>query len=191
MRRALFLALPFLAACLVAAPPEQPSAARAVEQNAFWMRLQSLCGQRFTGQLVEGNASDSTFVRGPLEMQVRQCSPDEIRIPFLVGEDRSRTWVFTRSATGLHLRHDHRAPDGTKEAPTDYGGHARVPGTAGVQEFPADSLTISMLPQAATNVWTIAVDPGRLFTYGLRREGTDRRFRVEFDLRRGTPLADR
>lgn len=191
MRRALFLALPFLAACLAVAPPEQPSAARAVEQNAFWMRLQSLCGQRFTGQLAEGNASDSTFARGPLEMQVRHCSPNEIRIPFVVGQDRSRTWVFTRTATGLHLRHDHRAPDGSKEAPTDYGGHARVPGAAGVQEFPADSLTIAMLPQAATNVWTIAVDPGRLFTYGLRREGTDRRFRVEFDLRRGTPLADR
>ena len=60
-----------------------------------------------------------------------------------------------------------------------------------MQEFPADSLTVAMLPQAAANVWTIAVDPGRLFTYGLRREGTDRRFLVEFDLRRGTPLAER
>lgn len=191
MRRALVLALPFLAGCLLAAPPEQPSSARAVEQNAFWMRLQSLCGKRFVGRLVEGNASDSTFARGPLAMEVRTCSPDEVRIPFRVGEDRSRTWVFTRTPTGLHLRHDHRAPDGTKEAPTDYGGHARVPGSAARQEFPADSLTIAMLPAAATNVWTIEVDPGRLFAYALRREATDRRFRVEFDLRGGTPLAER
>jgi len=41
-----------------------------------------------------------------------------------------------------------------------------------------------MLPEAATNVWTIEIVPGELFAYGLRREGTDRRFRVEFDLTR-------
>lgn len=191
MRRALLLALPFLAGCLLAAPPEQPTVARAVEQNAFWMRLQALCGQRFTGRVTEGNASDSTFARGPLVMEARSCSADEVRIPFLVGRDRSRTWVFTRTAAGLHLRHDHRGPDGSKEAPTDYGGHARVPGSAARQEFPADSLTVAMLPAAATNVWTVEVDPGRLFVYALRREGTDRRFRVEFDLRAGTPLAGR
>lgn len=183
MRRLALLALPLLAGCVSLAPSEQPTA-RAVEQNAFWSRLQALCGRGYTGRLTEGNASDSTFARGPLEMRVGPCTADEVRVPFRVGEDRSRTWVFTRSATGLHLRHDHRGPDGTPEAPTDYGGHARVPGTAARQEFPADSLTVSMLPHARTNVWSIDVDPGRLFSYGLRREGTDRRFRVEFDLRR-------
>ena len=32
-------------------------------------------------------------------------------------------------------------------------------------------------------IWTVEIIPGDRFTYALRREGTDRRFRVEFDLR--------
>jgi hypothetical protein len=52
-------------------------------------------------------------------------------------------------------------------------------------EFPADSFTAALLPPARTNVWTIEVDPDRRrFVYALRREGTERRFRVEFDLGR-------
>jgi hypothetical protein len=39
-------------------------------------------------------------------------------------------------------------------------------------------------PAAVTNVWTMEVIPGERFAYALRREGTDRRFRVEFDLTR-------
>ena len=35
---------------------------------------------------------------------------------------------------------------------------------------------------AATNIWTIGIDPGRTFTYALRRAAENRRFRVEFDL---------
>jgi hypothetical protein len=36
-------------------------------------------------------------------------------------------------------------------------------------------------------VWTLEVEPGARFVYALRREGTDRRFRVVFDLRRAVP----
>ena len=31
-------------------------------------------------------------------MHVRDCSERELRIPFHVGDDRSRTWVVTRTA---------------------------------------------------------------------------------------------
>ena len=48
-------------------------------------------------------------------MHVRECSEDAIRIPFHVGEDRSRTWVVTRTANGLRLKHDHRHEDGSEE----------------------------------------------------------------------------
>jgi hypothetical protein len=35
---------------------------------------------------------------------------------------------------------------------------------------------------AATNVWTLELEPGRTFAYVLLREGTTRYFRAEFDL---------
>lgn len=62
------------------------------------------------------------------------------------------------------------------------------PDFATTQEFHADAHTAELLPAAATNVWTVEIVPGSFSAYALRREGTDRRFRVEFDLtRRVTP----
>lgn len=200
MRRfALPLLLLLLAAACLPVPPQQPGQAgqtpqaapprgtRALEQQVFWERLRQLCGKAYAGRLAEGNESDSVFARGPLVMHVRSCTTDEVRIPFHVGADRSRTWVLTRTAGGLRLKHDHRAPDGTEEPPTRYGGDARGPGAADRQDFPADAETAAMLPAARTNVWTVEVVSGRTFAYALRREGTDRRFRVEFDLRTPVP----
>ena len=122
-------------------------------------------------------------------MHVRQCGPTEIRIPFHVGEDRSRTWVLTRTEAGLRLKHDHRHADGSEDEVTQYGGDTPAPGTATRQEFHADAHTSTLIPAAKTNIWTVEVHPGRAFVYALRREGTDRRFRIEFDLtmRTGTP----
>jgi len=156
-------------------------------QDVFWRALHGLCGQAFQGRLAEGNASDSAFRTSSLRMHVRQCSGTEIRIPFLLGEDRSRTWVVTRTAAGLRLKHDHRHADGSEDAITQYGGDTRGSGTASRQEFHADAHTASIIPAALTNVWTIEVVPGATFAYALRREGTDRRFRVVFDLTR--PIA--
>ncbi len=121
-----------------------------------------------------------------LVMHVRECSSNEIRIPFHVGGDRSRTWVLTRTAAGIRLKHDHRHEDGTPDAITQYGGDTREPGTAARQSFPADAHTVSLNPVYATNVWTMEIEPAT-FVYELIRVGTDRRFRVEFDLRRAVP----
>jgi hypothetical protein len=115
-------------------------------------------------------------------MHVRSCTADEIRIPFHVGENRSRTWVLTRTADGIRLKHDHRHSDGTPDAVTMYGGDGPAGGLS--VDFAADAYTASLIPAAATNIWTIALDPGRTFTYGLRREEQNRRFRVSFDLTR-------
>lgn len=154
------------------------------EQQAFWSALRRHCGRAYEGRLTQGNASDTAFVGKTLTMHVRGCTDDEVRIPFHLGEDRSRTWVITRTAAGLRLKHDHRHRDGTEDRVTQYGGDTRGPGTATRQEFPADTFTASLIPAAATNVWTLEVVPGERFAYALRREGTDRRFRVEFDLAR-------
>lgn len=117
-------------------------------------------------------------------MHVRECGPTEIRVPFHVGDDRSRTWVLTRTGSGLRLKHDHRHEDGSEDEVTQYGGDTAEPGTATRQEFPADQHTASLIPEATTNVWTVELEPGEEFVYALRREGTDRRFRIAFDLTR-------
>ena len=157
-----------------------------VQQEVWWRRMRELCGGAFEGRLVEGNATDSAFVRNRLVMRVDDCREREMGIRFHVGDDHSRTWFVRRTTDGLNLRHRHLHEDGTEAAPTNYGGDTRGPGTAERQEFYADANTARMLPAAATNVWTMEVIPGERFAYALRREGTDRRFRVEFDLRRPT-----
>ena len=152
------------------------------EQQSFWTALRSVCDGAFGGTVLEAPAGDTTFAGKALVMHGRECAEDEIRIPFHVGEDRSRTWVITRTQTGLRLKHDHRHEDGSEDEITQYGGDTRDAGTATRQEFHADAHTSSLIPEAATNVWTVEIEPGRQFVYALRREGTDRRFRITFDL---------
>jgi len=158
-------------------------AAETRPQDLFWKNLSALCGTAFEGRVVEGTApSDAAFREQRLVMHVRACGENEIRIPFFVGENRSRTWVITRTATGLRLKHDHRHEDGIEDKVTQYGGDTAAAGTAQRQDFPADAFTAALIPAAATNIWTLMIEPGKTFGYGLRREAEGRRFRVEFDL---------
>lgn len=152
--------------------------------DSFFVALSALCGESFEGRVIEDSSLDSAFANSTLIMHVRECNDSVLRIPFHVGDNRSRTWVVSKTASGLRLKHDHRHEDGSEDSVTQYGGDTRDAGTAGVQEFPADSFTASLIPAATTNVWTMALQPSASFTYALRREGTDRRFRVEFDLSR-------
>jgi hypothetical protein len=174
---AIVLASALAAGCQSPAPSPAPP-----PQDAFWAGLSALCGQAFRGRLTESNASDAAFREAALVMHVRDCSADEIRSPFHAGEDRSRTWVLTRTAGGLRLKHDHRHADGSEDRITQYGGDTRDAGAAQRQEFHADAHTAALIAAARTNIWTVEVVPGQRFAYALRREGTDRRFRVEFDL---------
>lgn len=154
------------------------------EQERFWAALASHCGRAFEGRVTEDTTGNPDFVRTPLVMHVRVCESGRILVPFHIGPDRSRTWVFTRTEGGLRLKHDHRHEDGSEDEITQYGGDTRGPGTATRQEFHADTFTASLIPAASTNVWTVEIEPGVRYAYALRREGTDRRFRVEFDLTR-------
>lgn len=165
-----------------ASQPEVPPTAGAESQATFWASLQELCGQAFAGTIVESSPPDTSFVGKELVMHVRECESGVVRVPFFVGEDRSRTWVISQTPGGLRLKHDHRHEDGSEDPVTQYGGDTADPGSTTRQEFPADAHTASLLPAAATNVWTMEILPGQSFVYALRREGTERRFRVEFDL---------
>jgi len=175
-----------LAACTPpqsAAPPAAPASESA--QDAFLTNLSNLCGRTYAGRVITTDAADADMAGQELIMHVRDCSESEIRIPFNVGENRSRTWVITRTDTGLRLKHDHRHEDGSEDAVTQYGGDTANEGTATRQEFPVDQFSQGMflaneLPQSVTNVWAVEVNPGETFAYELRRE--NRHFRVEFDL---------
>jgi hypothetical protein len=153
-------------------------------EDAFLSRLADICGRAFEGEMVHGSPSDTAFAGQRMVMHVRECRDGEVRIPFHVGDDRSRTWIVTRTEEGLRLKHDHRHEDGSEDDLTQYGGDTRGDGSNYVQEFYADDYTAELLPVAATNIWTMEIFPDSLFAYQLRREADDRRFRVEFDLTR-------
>lgn len=159
----------------------------ATPQNDFWVELEAMCGQAFEGRVTNSEPPDDEMSRARLVMHVRECNDTEIRVPFHVGDDRSRTWVFTRTESGLRLKHDHRHEDGSEDEVTQYGGDTDAPGTNHIQEFRADDHTATLIPAAATNVWTVEIHPGATFVYALRREGTDRRFRAQFEL--STPVS--
>lgn len=158
--------------------------------DRWFARLSDHCGKAYEGRLVSNDAADASFSGQRLVMHVRGCSRDEIRVPFHVGEDRSRTWVISRSGSGLRLKHDHRHKDGSPDALTMYGGDSRGTGTSIRQEFPADAQSIAMFTAQGrsvsnANVWAIEVTD-RIFAYELRRPPGpgERFFRVEFDLTR-------
>jgi hypothetical protein len=171
--RALF-AIALLAAACARPAPEVPA-------DMFLASLAAHCGKAYEGRIVDPQPADTSFAKERLVMHVRGCADDTLRIPFHVGDDHSRTWVLTRTAAGVRLKHDHRHEDGSEDRVTQYGGDSREDGTATLMAFPADSFTAALIPAAATNVWTVEVTP-TMFAYQLRRESTDRRFRVEFDL---------
>jgi hypothetical protein len=173
-----------LSACATAPAPVSP-------QDAFFANLTALCGQRFEGRVATTDAADADFARSRLLMHVRDCSANEVRIPFWVGENRSRTWVITRTASGLRLKHDHRHEDGTEDELSQYGGDTANAGTATRQEFPVDQFSKDLFTRrnatvSNTNVWAVEVRPAETFAYELRRP--NRYLRVEFDLAR--PVTD-
>lgn len=188
-----FLALGLFGAVMVLAPAQGEQAPPAdIPAAAFFSALSSHCGVAYAGRIVanEPATDNDPFAGKALVVHLRRCSADRIEMPFHVGEDRSRTWVLQRTATGaIDFEHDHRHADGSEDVVTRYGGVTTKPGTAVRQEFPADSFSRELferegLAVSVTNVWAFELERGRL-VYELARPG--RLFRVEFDLT--TPVA--
>ena len=180
MKAAAFLLL--LTGCATTAQPADP-------RDAFFANLRALCGQAFEGRVVTNDAADADMAGQRLVMHVRECSSG-VRIPFHVGANRSRTWVITRTAAGVRLKHDHRHEDGSEDVRTQYGGDSAGMGSATRQDFPADDFSKDLfrregIPASVDNVWSVEVVPGRTFAYQLQRP--NRHFRVEFDLTRPVP----
>jgi hypothetical protein len=163
-------------------PPSQQNAA-----GQFFNALRSYCGQAFEGRVVSNDPEDASMRRERLILDIRRCNAREIRMPFIQGRNRSRTWIVSRAGGGLTLKHDHRAQNGRPEAMTMYGGDTVSGGSPVRQEFPADSFSAEMFfqrkrPESAQNIWAIEVVPGRFIAYELKRSG--RFLRIEFDVSR-------
>ena len=179
-----------LAGCAGAPTPKAPA-------DAFMAALARHCGQAFAGRIVANepaSAQPDAFEGKPLVMHVRGCDApaSRIEVPFHVGDDHSRTWVLSRTDSGLRLKHDHRHADGSPDAVTLYGGDTASAGTAVRQEFPVDAESVAMfkrerLDASITNTWAMEIVPGERFLYELSRPN-GRLFVVEFDLSRPVAL---
>jgi len=153
-------------------------------QEAFFNDLKSHCGKAYAGQLVSKDEVDADFAGKTMVMHVRECSDTELRIPFHVDDDHSRTWVISKTADGLRLKHDHRHEDGSEDAVTQYGGDTIYAGAMSRQVFPVDQFSIDMflkegLDVSVVNVWAVEIN-NATFAYELSRP--NRHFRVEFDV---------
>lgn len=155
--------------------------AGAQQSKAFMEAFKPHLGKYYEGKIVAGGREGDGFSGERLLMQVMSWDEREVKVPFYVGEDKSRTWVFSWTNNRVELKHDHRMADGTPDKVTYYGGRATNEGQANMQMFPADEETAQLIDYAAYNVWWVTIDSDK-FTYNLRRIGSDRFFSVEFDL---------
>jgi len=150
----------------------------------FFNSISKHCGKSFQGKVTVDNASSDNFANKKLIMTVRKCSDNQLQVPFYVGDDASRTWIITKTGSGLSLKHDHRQKDGSYDKSTMYGGHTIDAGFSQAQSFPADQYSKELfaaqgIPQSMGNVWQMYIYPNK-FTYRMVRQG--REFRVDFDL---------
>ncbi|WP_323845415.1 hypothetical protein [Microbulbifer magnicolonia] len=168
----------------------------AAPADVFLANVAEYCGKAFSGRVVanEPPADADPFADKNLVMHVRGCEQPsrELRIPFHVGDDRSRTWILSRTDSGLRLKHDHRHEDGSEDKVTIYGGDTVDSGSATRQEFPVDRESVALfqregLKASVENTWAMEIHPGNIFAYELTRPG-GRKFRVEFDLTEATEL---
>jgi hypothetical protein len=157
--------------------------------DAFFEAIAKHCGKAFEGKVVIDNDPSPAF-DNTLVMHVRACTSTQLQVPFHVGDDASRTWIITKTGSGLSLKHDHRKQDGFDDELSMYGGHTVDAGYNNVQSFPADAYSKQLfvdqgIAQSVGNTWQIFVYDNT-FSYRLIRQG--REFRVEFDLTKPVAL---
>jgi hypothetical protein len=166
-----FLAL-VLAACNPAPDAPGPSPSDPLEaRQAFFEHMRGFCGQTFGGRTIYAEEGDTTFEPARLYFIVEECSDDELRIPFIVGDDASRTWVLRMGEEGLTFFHEHLRPDGTEYETSGFGGHASDEGSPTFQHFP-DFRANDETPAEEHRIWRLRIDREHdLFVYYLDRGG--------------------
>lgn len=182
-----------LIAMLVASPVLLSSCGAPPDNGSqFLANLGEYCGYSYEGRTTEfslGSGDGEHPLENPrMLMVLEECSDDEIRIPFHVDDDQSRTWVLQMRHGQLHLSHDHRYPDGTEYNQNMYGGYSDARGSGRKHFFPADEFTITERPQRDINIWSKEIDPDNdRYYYRLYLEG-QLRFEATFDLSNPLPI---
>lgn len=156
--------------------------------DTFYESLLAHCGNAYAGSVTAGDeALDADWMAAEIIIEIRECSDERIRIPLHVDDDHSRTWVVSRTPTGLELKHDHRESDGSHDAMTMYGGETFSPGTATAQSFPADEESKQLFAELGAtvsigNTWWLEFPSDDTLRYRLIRD--NREFQVDVDLSR-------
>jgi hypothetical protein len=153
--------------------------------KAFFNELKSLEGKTFYGKAIymPDTTKANDFWGKELKFTVNKSKKSVLRLPFHVGENKSRTWVLTKSKNGIQLKHDHRHDDGSPDSITNYGGDSDAKiSSALAQYFPADAFTAKLIPAASTNRWIMEFSPDKKKFYYILQRDNVMRFKAEFNL---------
>ncbi len=151
-------------------------------ERDFFKHISSLCGKKFAGEEKFMRDKERSFGDAEMIIHVESCTENEIRIPFHVGSDESRTWLLLEDEGRLRLRHDHRHEDGTPEETTMYGGYSDQQGTEYSQYFPPDDYTYETLENAEGHKWSFTLSEDlKTLAYCLKFDD-ELIFRAEFNI---------
>lgn len=154
-------------------------------EKEFFKELQSRKGKTFYGKAIymPDTTKVNDFWGKVLSLKVIRNNRSELHLPFNVGENQTRTWVLTKTESGIRLKHDHRHTDGSPDSITNYGGDSdQKISTRLVQYFPADEFTSSLIPAAKTNRWIMEFSPDKKKFYYILERNNELRFKAEFNL---------
>jgi len=151
----------------------------------FFKAIRSLEGKTFYGKAIymPDTTKANDFWGKVLSFKVSRGKRSELKLPFNVGENQTRTWILTKTQGGIRLKHDHRHTDGSPDSITNYGGDSdQKLGNRFAQYFPADEFTSNLIPAAKTNQWIMEFSPDRKKFYYILERNNELRFKAEFNL---------
>lgn len=151
----------------------------------FFKAIRSLEGRTVYGKAIymPDTTKANDFWGKVLSFKVSRSKRSQLKLPFNVGENQTRTWVLTKTKAGIRLKHDHRHTDGSPDSITNYGGDSdQKISTRLVQYFPADEFTSKLIPAAKTNRWIMEFSPDNKKFYYILERDNELRFKAEFDL---------
>ena len=157
----------------------------AQNDKTFLKDLKTLEGKTFFGKAIymPDTINKNDFWGKKLSFTIVKGKKSELRMPFQVGENKSRTWVLSKTKNGLQFKHDHRHDDGSMDSITNYGGDSDIKiSTSLTQYFPADEFTSKLIPAAATNRWIMEFSQDKKKFYYILERNNILRFKAEFYL---------
>ena len=90
MNRAYQVALPVVLTLLACGACGGTDSDAEGSQSLFWRNLTDRCGESYAGRATMAPEGDTVVAGRNLVMHIMECGDREIRIPFHVGENRSR-----------------------------------------------------------------------------------------------------